>query len=249
MKGKNGQKNGRRSNRKGRGRGRGGNARISLPPAGTFVQQRTKVWIGINAQANPTPATPGWDILLDPSKSLGFVQRFGNTWASWRMIAADVQLNIVAKNPEGTEIYPSVCCPTALVEFPNIPSSTFVIPNSEPMMLEVPGCKNLVMNSANPRSFGRFKWHATDINFLPFQTFDGSLATTLSSIRLVGFCGWTELSGDQAEANCRGRICIEFKDLKWYLPPGIAIADKHEEMQRDDDTPSAAKRLQRIKLY
>lgn len=228
-------------------RGRRSNATNSVPRPGTSFQARDKQWLGFYGET--TGITPGagngaFFVAIDPTGCAGFRERFGFAWQSWRMVGWKVSVNIKAKSTSAAQNFPNAMNPVAPFEFANLPTASIPVAPTIDAFAEVPNCKYMSIFPGSPHCRKTFSWRATDINFLPFQTFDVSLKTTLSQTGIWGFIDMSDYQ-EELDIQVMGHILVEFKDAQLYILPGKKTDDLPEEM-RDLQLKSPTTRVRRL---
>jgi len=194
------------------------NATVSRTRPSTSFQQRNVKWCGYYVIDTIASATGQLFIKVDPDGCLDFPIRFGNAWNSFRMIGAELDVNIVIKEPANTAPLLGLETSVALMQFANAPTFTFVPPTSEAQMQEIPQTKWISNNSANPKNSRHYSWRTKDINSLPFQNILNTNPQILDLVAIVGFSQYVKDSGADANVVVRGKIQVEFRDEKIYVP-------------------------------
>jgi hypothetical protein len=228
----------KRYNKRG-GRGRmGNNATRRMPARGTSFQARDSQWLGFFGETEalvPGAGNGGFAIRIDPTGSTGFVQRFNQAWQSWRMVAWNVEVSIVAKATSDSQNFPNTVNPVAAFELSNLSTSSGLpVPNEVEVFAELPNVKYMSVFPGSPHCRKRFAWRTTDINYLPFQTFD----TTITALSQTGIWGFIDMGRYQEELQVQvyGKILVEFKDARFWKPAAVEIQEPRN-MDDDDEDP------------
>jgi len=204
--------------RNGGRRKRYNNATISRTRPSTSFQSRNLKWCGFYVIDTISAASGSFVVRIDPDGCLDFPVRFGNAWNSFRMIAAQLDVNIVIKEPNATAPLLGLETGCALIQYASAPTFTLSPPTSEAQMQELPQTKWISNNSANPHNSRHYSWRTKDINSLVFQNILNTNPQILDVISIVGFSQYVKDSGADAQVVVRGRIQVEFRDEKIYVP-------------------------------